>query len=105
MIESEMSIATCLYWSMADVGDNMSTVQRTESKEIENGFLGLSFDTPRYTQWTRLFSSGGNNLLSPYICNNQYLYRFVMMEFKRVLLLNFLCLKRILPFSSYSASA
>ena len=45
---------------------NMSTVQRTEAKEIEYELLGSSYDTTWDAQWTYPLSKEGNYLLSPY---------------------------------------
>ena len=50
MMESKVTIAMCLYSSMVETGDQVTTVQRTEIKEVENGFLKLSYETQRGTQ-------------------------------------------------------
>ena len=41
IIESEMIIAMCLYSSIAETRDNVSPVERTKAKEIENGILDV----------------------------------------------------------------
>ena len=57
---------------MAEARDNIPTVQRTEVKEVKNGFLGLSCDTQSSSQLasqqTQSFSKGDNHLLSSIEC-------------------------------------
>ena len=47
----------CIYCSIAEAVDNVSTVKRTEAKMVENWFL-VSCKTPQCTQQTLLFSKG-----------------------------------------------
>ena len=44
ILESKRVIVLCLYVSIVGKGDNAPTVQRTETKEVENEFLGLLCD-------------------------------------------------------------
>ena len=50
MMESKMVITMCVYCSMAGARDKVSTIQRTEAKNLKNGFLNMSYDTSQSAQ-------------------------------------------------------
>ena len=52
LMDSNMVIAMLDLLLKGKAEDNVSTVQRSEAKENENGFLVLSCDTLQSDQWT-----------------------------------------------------
>ena len=63
MMESKLPTVFSVYYFMAGVWDNVSTIQRTRGKEVKNGYLTLSGDTPGRTKRTHLFFQEDNHLL------------------------------------------
>ena len=62
LLDSKMVIAMPALNLNGEARDNVSTDQRTQTKEDQKGFLGLSCDCPWAPEWTRPFSKEDNNL-------------------------------------------
>ena len=66
-MESIITVAMWLYSSLVWAGENVSPLQRAETKKVENGLLRMSCNTPRGTKRTLPLSKEDNNLLCYFI--------------------------------------